>query len=115
MLIDNRVPWFGSLNPLSHTVKTSEVMARIENEGVAAHLANIWAVRRQTPEELARGGGASSENPRCEKCKNWTVLVRGRFGPFFKCESINCDWKQNVDAPRGAARRGRANSRTTSR
>ena len=105
VLIDNRVVWFGSLNPLSHTLKTSEVMARIDNEGVAAHLANVLATRKRTPEELERGAGASPENPRCEKCGSWTVLVRGKFGPFFKCESMSCDWKQNVDAPRGTTRR----------
>jgi hypothetical protein len=105
VLIDNRVVWFGSLNPLSHTMKTSEVMARIDNEGVAAHLANVLATRKRTPEELERGAGAMPENPRCEKCGNWSVLVRGKFGPFFKCESAGCDWKQNVDAVRGTSRR----------
>ncbi len=105
VLIDNRIVWFGSLNPLSHTMKTSEVMARIDNEGVAAHLANVLSTRKRTPEELERGAGAMPENPRCEKCGNWSVLVRGKFGPFFKCESTGCDWKQNVDAARGTSRR----------
>jgi hypothetical protein len=104
VLIDNRVVWFGSLNPLSHTIKTSEVMARIDNDGVATHMANVLSVRRRTPEELDRGAGAQPENPRCEKCANWSVLVRGKFGPFFRCETAECDWKQNVDAPKAKKR-----------
>lgn len=99
VLIDNHIVWFGSLNPLSHTVKTSEVMARIDNQGIAVHLANVLAIRRRTPDELEAGAGALPENPRCEKCANWSVLVRGRFGPFFACETKGCEWKQNVDTP----------------
>jgi len=110
VLIDNRLVWFGSLNPLSHTIKTSEVMARIDNAGLATHMANVLSVRRRTPEELEGGVGAHPENPRCEKCGSWSVLVRGKFGLFFGCESPDCDWKQNVDAPKGA-KRGSAQTR----
>ncbi len=104
VLIDNRIAWFGSLNPLSHTMKTSELMARFDSRGVAEHLANILALRKRMPEELERGAAAEPENPRCEKHGNWTFLVRGRFGPFFRCETLECDWKQNVDAPRRKTR-----------
>jgi hypothetical protein len=86
-------------------------MARIDNEGVAAHLANVLSTRKRTPEELERGAGAMPENPRCEKCGNWSVLMRGKFGPFFKCESAGCDWKQNVDAARRTSRRAGQNRR----
>jgi PLD-like domain len=34
VLIDDHIAWFGSLNPLSHTAHTSEIMARVENEEV---------------------------------------------------------------------------------
>lgn len=104
VLIDNRVAWFGSLNPLSHTMKTSEVMARVDSRGVAEHLANILALRKRMPDELERGAGAEAENPRCEKHGTWTFLVRGKFGPFFRCETLDCDWKQNVDAPKRKTR-----------
>ncbi len=86
-------------------------MARVDNRDVAEHLANILALRKRMPEELERGAGAETENPRCEKDGNWTVLVRGRFGPFFRCETFGCDWKQNVDAPRAR----RATERTRRR
>ncbi len=52
VLIDNHITWFGSLNPLSHTVRTSELMARVDNAGVAAHIASILSVKRRTPEEF---------------------------------------------------------------
>ena len=31
--------------------------------------------------------------------------LKSKFGPFFKCESAGCDWKQNVDAVRRTSRR----------
>lgn len=99
VLIDNKIVWFGSLNPLSHTPRTSELMARVDNAGVASHLASILSVRRRSAEELERGAFTEPENPRCEQCSGWSVLIRGKYGPFFGCAN-GCEWKQNVDAPR---------------
>ena len=98
VLIDNTIAWFGSLNPLSHTPRTSELMARVDNAGVASHIASVLSIRRHSPEELERGISAEPENPRCEQCNGWSVLIRGRYGPFFGCAN-GCDWKQNVDRP----------------
>jgi phosphatidylserine/phosphatidylglycerophosphate/cardiolipin synthase-like enzyme len=98
VLIDNMIAWFGSLNPLSHTPRTSELMARVDNAGVASHIASILSVRRRSAEELERGVFAEPENPRCEECSGWSVLIRGKYGPFFACGN-GCEWKQNVDAP----------------
>ena len=99
VLIDNKIVWFGSLNPLSHTPRTSELMARVDNAGVASHLASILSVRRRSAEDLERGAFTEPENPRCEQCSGWSVLIRGKYGPFFGCAN-GCEWKQNVDAPR---------------
>ncbi|MCE9553993.1 MAG: AAA family ATPase [Planctomycetes bacterium] len=97
VLIDNRIAWFGSLNPLSHTPHTSELMARVVDPGLALHIARVLSVRRRSDEEWERGAAAEAENPRCEKCGGWSVLVHGKFGPFFRC--VNHDgWTQNVDA-----------------
>jgi hypothetical protein len=98
VLIDGLIAWFGSLNPLSHTPRTSELMARIENEGVASHIASILAVKRRSPEEI-KEGVTVAENPRCGDCDGWSSLVRGRFGPFFACVN-GCDWKQSANAMR---------------
>ena len=98
VLIDDRIAWFGSLNPLSHTARTSEIMARVENEEVADQIARMLAARRRSSEDLKNAAGAVAENPRCEKCGGWSVLLRSRFGLFFKCER-GCDWKQDVNRP----------------
>jgi hypothetical protein len=101
VLIDNKIVWFGSLNPLSHTPRTSELMARVDNAGVASHLASILSVRRRSAEELESGAFTEPENPRCEKCSDWSVLMRGKHGPFFSCVNYpRCNWTKNIDAPR---------------
>jgi hypothetical protein len=96
VLVDNTIVWFGSLNPLSHTPRTSELMARVDNAGVASHISSVLSVRRRSGEELERGVFAEPENPRCEQCNGWSVLIRGKYGPFFGCAN-GCDWKENVD------------------
>jgi hypothetical protein len=105
VLIDDRIAWFGSLNPLSHTVHTSEIMARVENEEVADHISRMLAARRRSSEDLTNAAGAFAENPRCEKCGSWTVLFRSKYGLFFRCEAEGCDWKQDVNRPAQKTRR----------
>lgn len=99
VLVDGRVAWFGSLNPLSHTARTSELMARVEDPALVQHLVGLLSIRRRP----AGGSDADSivaENPRCEKCGGWSVFFRrGRFGPFFACENSECHWSQSLDAP----------------
>ena len=101
VLIDRHIAWHGSLNPLSHTIKTSEIMFRSDDEGFAIAIERFMSIHR-TPDDNSNAGGTVAENPRCEKCGGWTVLIRGKFGLFFACEAGSkvCDWKQNVDAPR---------------
>jgi hypothetical protein len=95
VLIDGKLAWFGSLNPLSHTPRTSELMARVENPAVAIQIASLLSIRKQSFDTIKTGGFAAAENPRCGDCHRWTVLVRGKYGLFFTCEG-NCEWKQNV-------------------
>jgi len=72
-------------------------MARIDDVGVAAHIASILSVRRHSAEDFEQAAAAEPENPRCELCDGWSVLIRSRYGPFFHCAQ-GCGWKQNVDA-----------------
>lgn len=104
VLIDNRIAWFGSLNPLSHTAHTSEIMARVDNAGVATHIASMLALRPRSPEDFENGAGVQPENPRCEECGGWGSLIRGRHGLFFGCPS-GCRWTQNPDNSRRRRRR----------
>ena len=95
VLIDGKVAWFGSLNPLSHSVKTSELMARVENEGVVRQIASLLSIRKHSYDDPKSGGLTEAENPRCGKCGGWTVLVRSQDGLVFKGE-CECGWKQNA-------------------
>lgn len=98
VIIDGRIAWFGSLNPLSHTARTSELMARVDDRGVANHIAEILSVTRRVDRDAESSAFAEAENPRCE-CGGWSVFVRGKYGPFFRCAG-DCGWKQNLDAVR---------------
>ena len=114
VLVDGRVAWFGSLNPLSHTARTSELMARVEDPALVQHLAGLLSIRRR-PADGSDAESIVAENPRCEKCGAWSVFFRrGRFGPFFGCESSECHWSQSLDAtsrPSGqAGKRREANA-----
>lgn len=94
VLVDGRVAWFGSLNPLSHTARTSELMARVEDPALVQHLAGLLSIRRR-PADGSDAESIVAENPRCEKCGGWSVFFRrGRFGPFFACENAECHWSQ---------------------
>jgi len=95
VVIDGRIAWFGSLNPLSHTARTSEVMARVEDEGFAANLADFLSLKRGSADS-GDPHRTSAENPRCDECGGRAVLKRGKFGLFFTCES--CAWKKDLNS-----------------
>ncbi len=98
VVVDGRVAWFGSLNPLSHTDRTSEFMARVEDPALARYLTGLLSIRR-TPADGSEAESIVAENPRCEKCGGWSVFFRrGRFGPFFACENSECHWSKSLDA-----------------
>ena len=44
-IIDDEITWFGSLNPLSHTSKTEETMARIKDKRFAGQLSQNLAIK----------------------------------------------------------------------
>ena len=102
-IVDGRVVWFGSLNPLSHTARTDEIMMRVHAPRFASELARqvaIRALKRDDDENPA----AQGENPRCGKCGGRTFYFwsNRRQRPFFACEA-GCDWVE--DATGTAARR----------
>lgn len=81
-------------------------MARVEDGGVASHLSSILALRRHSEDEIDRGAAAEPENPRCAECGGWSVLIRGKYGPFFRCAD-GCDWKQSLDQIRRGSRKAK--------
>lgn len=103
VLIDNRIIWSGSLNPLSHTSRTDEFMTRTESEGYAEQVATFVSKRSGiAPAEVA-ATVAEAENPRCPSCNSRTFYSEGRYGPYFSCEDEEgCGWR---DSARGTPRR----------
>lgn len=99
VLIDERVIWFGSLNPLSYSMGTSEMMVRAESETMTLAFAALMALERGAKAEKMKGATTKAENPRCDECGSRCAWMKGKYGPYWECE--NCNWKQN----QGAARR----------
>ena len=84
-IIDDETVWFGSLNPLSHTSRTDELMQRVVSKGWALKLASLLAIVPTGSTNLA-GISVRKENPPCESCGGRTCYLRGRWGPYFQCE-----------------------------
>lgn len=109
VIVDNRIVWFGSLNPLSHTAKTDEVMMRTLAPGFASELARQVSIRAAKRDGDDGSASAQAENPRCAECGSRTFYLwsNRRRRPFFVCED-ECGWVQ--DATSGPARRPRQSS-----
>jgi ssDNA-binding Zn-finger/Zn-ribbon topoisomerase 1 len=89
IVIDGRVVWFGSLNPLSHR-NTRELMFRLENEDFTKQVMKECSL--QTPDDEGKALPPSIDITKiplrlCSGCgQAMKVIPKGRFGPFYKCE-----------------------------
>ena len=95
-IVDRRIVWFGSLNPLSHTPRTDETMMRTLAPQFASELA------RQVAIGASRGdadGGIRAENRRCGRCeaRSYYFFSRRLGRAFFACEN-ECGWLQDVNS-----------------
>ncbi|HEX2768985.1 MAG TPA: topoisomerase DNA-binding C4 zinc finger domain-containing protein [Geobacteraceae bacterium] len=97
VIIDDEILWHGSLNALSHTNRTDEVMTRLEGKAICLQMSAFLALDRSVKPDTAEGVSSKAENPRCPECGARTSYCKGRFGPYWCCEE--CDWKQNFDKP----------------
>jgi hypothetical protein len=95
VIIDDEIIWFGSLNPLSHTNRTDEIMARITGKPAALQLSAFMAIASSVNPDKAEGLAVTAENPRCTDCGQRTTYRVGSYGPFWQCED-ECGWRQNV-------------------
>lgn len=102
VMIDDEVVWFGSLNPLSHTSQTSEIMLRTKSAETAAQIAQFLSLV-----EMGKRNFVEKENPQCEKCGADSVLNHGKCGNYFTCSKPSCSWKANP------GRGGRGQNRKT--
>jgi hypothetical protein len=97
-IVDGRIVWFGSLNPLSHTARTDETMIRALAPGFASEIIRQTAIRGVRRDDGTESVSIQGENPRCGSCGGRTYYFRSRYGrPFFACES-GCDWLQDANS-----------------
>jgi hypothetical protein len=76
-ILDSGIVWFGSLNPLSHTARSEEVMMRAVAPRFASELARQVAIcgARRYPDGQ---NAAMGENPRCGDCGRRTYYFFSR-------------------------------------
>ena len=97
-IIDDEITWFGSLNPLSHTSKTEETMARIKDKRFAGQLSQNLAIK---PSKETEGLSVKKENPECPKCSyHRTSYHFGTYGKpdYFRCEKCGANTPVNQRA-----------------
>src|SRR5262249_5277026 len=100
-IIDSKVVWFGSLNPLSHTSRSEEIMMRAVAPGFASELARQIAIRGARRDADGHNA-AMGENPRCGNCghRTYYFFSRRKNRSFFACEKDECNWLQDSSSPR---------------
>jgi hypothetical protein len=96
VLIDGRIIWSGSLNPLSHTSRTDEFMTRADSPHYAEQVAGFLSKRDWVSASVAAASIAEPENPRCPHCGGRSYFADGRYGPYFSCEDEGCGWRHKA-------------------
>jgi ssDNA-binding Zn-finger/Zn-ribbon topoisomerase 1 len=105
VIIDGEILWFGSLNPLSHTAQTGEVMARLVSRDLAQQMAAFIAIRPSKATETYVNLAMAKENPTCDRCNGRTYYVaKARNGPYWRCEDQSCGWTENAGAKKRSSK-----------
>jgi ssDNA-binding Zn-finger/Zn-ribbon topoisomerase 1 len=105
VLIDDDTAWLGSLNLLSHTGHTREVMLRVDGKQTALGVAAFLAADPRVTAERASGIAYAQENPDCEKCGERTrFVVAKNGGRFWSCQP--CGWTRDARTGRERLRDG---------
>lgn len=97
VIIDDEILWHGSLNALSHTNRTDEMMTRLEGKAICLQMSAFLALDRSAKPDSAEGLSSKAENPRCPECGARSSYRKGKFGPFWECEEG--DWKESFGKP----------------
>jgi predicted nucleic acid-binding Zn-ribbon protein len=104
VIVDGEVLWFGSLNPLSHTNRTGEVMARLVSPDLAQQMAAFVAIKPSRATETFANLAIVKENPSCARCNGRTYYVpKARHGPYWRCEEQTCGWTVSATVRRGSS------------
>jgi predicted nucleic acid-binding Zn-ribbon protein len=105
VIIDGEILWFGSLNPLSHTAQTGEVMARLVSRDLAQQMAAFIAIKPSKATETYANLAMVKENPTCARCNGRTYYVaKARHGPYWRCEDQSCGWTENAGAKKRSSK-----------
>lgn len=111
LIIDGEILWFGSLNPLSHTAQTGEVMARLVSRDLAQQMAAFIAIKPSRTTETYANLAMVKENPTCARCNGRTYYVaKARHGPYWRCEDQSCGWTENAGAKKRSSKLGGADA-----
>jgi hypothetical protein len=104
VIIDERIVWVGSLNPLSYTPNTGELMVRVEGDETAKQIAEYLALPG-----YAREGKAfhEQENPQCERCGKSMVWVQRKTTGYFVCPSEDCGFTTDLRKMRARTTSGK--------
>jgi len=96
IVVDDKIVWTGSLNPLSHTSSTTEIMMRIESEELSKQISSFLSLYKVKPEE-SKGSLLNKENPDCPECHSRSTYIgKAKYGPYWRCESL-CGWTQSFN------------------
>ena len=92
VLIDDDLAWVGSLNPLSFAERTLESMLLVRQPGIALQVANALSLP-ESPKRSSMQDWIESGPPQCPTCGAPTVMVKGKYGVFYRCELSSCTGK----------------------
>jgi hypothetical protein len=105
VIIDGRIVWHGSLNVLSFSQLTDELMTRTVSVEVARSVAVMLAKRFVEPQKILEVV-ANAENPRCGLCGSRSFYDESKTANAFICEH-RCGWEQVLSGSPHTKQRGR--------
>lgn len=96
ILLDEKILWIGSLNPLSYNEKIStEIMLRLSDREIALQIIELLSL----PSPHKKPDFSDQENPRCERCKRLSVYYQYSSSGCWKC-SEGCGWVMDTHTGR---------------
>jgi len=98
VVVDSEIAWIGSLNPLSYSSRTDEIMVRVYSPEFAKEVIRQTAIRPGVTGNGEEDNGPTQENPKCGMCEGRTFYVKSkRDGKrYFVCERQD-GWVQSVE------------------
>jgi len=98
VVVDSEIAWIGSLNPLSYSSRTDEIMVRVYSLEFAKEVIRQTAIRPGATGNSEEDDGPTQANPKCGACEGRTFYVKSRKDGrrYFVCEKQD-GWIQSVE------------------